>query len=243
MGLISRVSSRTYSFRKNHRKNTKMAIDISHRGMRASRDRKVRRKATKSNDLYLNMLVKLYRFLARRTDSKFNKILLKRLFMSRQYRPALSLSRLSANAKEGKIIVCVGTVTNDTRLNECPKIKLAALRVTETARKRILEAGGEIISLDQLAQQAPLGQNTLLLQGPKRPRSRQTSRRSRCPKDIRRCRCQAIRSIRRTKVRESTRSTSFPSLQKVNSSVFSQKKFKNCFRKVFFIFQKLFLLF
>ena len=58
-----------------------MAIDISHRGMRASGDRKVRRKATKSNDLYLNMLVKLYRFLARRTDSKFNKILLKRLFM------------------------------------------------------------------------------------------------------------------------------------------------------------------
>merc|ERR1712071_722694 len=116
------------------------------------------------------MLVKLYRFLARRTDSKFNKILLKRLFMSRQYRPALSLSRLSANAKEGKIIVCVGTVTNDTRLNECPKIKLAALRVTETARKRILEAGGEIISLGQLAQQAPLGQNTLLLQGPRNAR-------------------------------------------------------------------------
>ena len=90
--------------------------------------------------------------------------------MSRQYRPALSLSRLSANAKEGKTIVCVGTVTNDTRLNECPKIKLAALRVTETARKRILEAGGEIISLDQLAQQAPLGQNTLLLQGPRNAR-------------------------------------------------------------------------
>merc|ERR1712071_82277 len=109
------------------KKHSKMGIDISHK-----KDRKSRRTATKSNDLYLNMLVKLYRFLARRTDSKFSKILLKRLFMSRQYRPALSLSRLSANAKEGKIIVCVGTVTNDTRLNECPKIKLAALRVTET---------------------------------------------------------------------------------------------------------------
>merc|ERR1739848_11592 len=125
------------------------------------------RKSTKSNDLYLNMLVKLYRFLARRTDTKFNKILLKRLFMSRQYRPPLSLSRLSSNAKEGKTIVVVGTVTNDTRLQTVPKVKLAALRVTETARKRILEAGGEIISLDTLATQAPLGQNTLLLQGPR----------------------------------------------------------------------------
>merc|ERR1712179_131966 len=129
MGLISRVSSRTY---RNKNSEIKMAIDISHK-----KDRKVNRKATKSNDLYLNMLVKLYRFLARRTDSKFNKILLKRLFMSRQNRPPLSLSRLSANAKEGKTIVCVGTVTNDTRCNQVPKIKLAALRVTETARKRL----------------------------------------------------------------------------------------------------------
>merc|ERR1711881_501423 len=144
----------------------KMGIDICHK-----KDRKAVRKATKSDDLYLNMLVKLYRFLARRTDSKFNKILLKRLFMSRTNRPPLSLSRLSTNAKEGKTVVVVGTVTNDTRLQTVPKMKLAALRVTETARKRILEAGGEIISLDQLAQQAPLGQNTLLLQGPRNARS------------------------------------------------------------------------
>merc|ERR1712156_726946 len=52
--------------------------------------------------LYLNMLVKLYRFLARRTDSKFNKIMLKRLFMSRQHRPPLSLSRLSATLRKAK---------------------------------------------------------------------------------------------------------------------------------------------
>merc|ERR1712173_309214 len=66
-----------------------MGIDISHK-----KDRKAVRKATKSNDLYLNMLVKLYRFLARRTDSKFNKIMLKRLFMSRQHRPPLFLDFL-----------------------------------------------------------------------------------------------------------------------------------------------------
>merc|ERR1712154_205931 len=112
-------------------------------------------------------LVKLYRFLARRTDSKFNQVVLRRLFMSRRNRQPLSLSRLSANAKEGKTIVCVGTVTNDIRLHNVPKLKLAALRVTETARKRILDAGGEIITLDQLATSAPLGQNTILLQGPR----------------------------------------------------------------------------
>merc|ERR1712226_6182 len=139
-----------------------MAIDISHK-----KDRKAVRKATKSNDLYLNMLVKLYRFLARRTDSKFNNIVLKRLFMSRRNRQPLSLSRLSVKAKENQTSVVVGTVTNDVRLHNVPKMNLAALRVTESARKRILAAGGSITTLDQLAQSAPLGQNTVLLQGPR----------------------------------------------------------------------------
>merc|ERR1712184_125475 len=164
MGLISRVSSRTYRnfFFVKTTKTKNMGIDISHK-----HDRKVRRTATKSDDLYLNMLVKLYRFLARRTDSKFNNIVLKRLFMSRSNRAPMSLSRLSSKIKDNKTVVVVGTVTNDTRVQQVPKMKLAALRVSETARKRILEAGGEIITLDQLAQQAPLGQNTQLLQGPR----------------------------------------------------------------------------
>lgn len=39
-------------------------------------------------------LLQLYRFLARRTNAKFNKIILKRLFMSKTNRPPLSVARL-----------------------------------------------------------------------------------------------------------------------------------------------------
>merc|ERR1712051_245216 len=49
---------------------------------------------------YLRLLVKLYRFLARRTDAKFNKIILRRLFMSKINRPPLSLARLVRNLKK-----------------------------------------------------------------------------------------------------------------------------------------------
>merc|ERR1712080_598461 len=63
-------------------------------------------------DIYLRLLVKLYRFLARRTEAKFNKIVLKRLFMSRINRPPLSLARLTRQMKkdgrDGKIVVVVG---------------------------------------------------------------------------------------------------------------------------------------
>ena len=44
----------------------------------------------------------LYSFLVRRTESKFNKVVLKRLFMSRTNRPPLSLSRL-VKFMEGKV--------------------------------------------------------------------------------------------------------------------------------------------
>ena len=56
----------------------------------------------------------------------------------------------------------IGTVTNDLRIFKVPKLTVAALHVTE---KRILKAGGEVMTLDQLALKAPTGQNTVLLQG------------------------------------------------------------------------------
>ncbi len=63
--------------------------------------------------------------------------------------------------QEDKIAVIVGTVTDDTRLYEVPALKVAALRFTETARARILKAGGEVLTFDQLALRAPTGSNTV----------------------------------------------------------------------------------
>ena len=100
-----------------------MGVDIRH-----NKDRKVRRTEPKSQDIYLRLLVKLYRFLARRSDAKFNKIILRRLFMSKINRPPVSIAKISRQMKksgrEGKIVVIVGTVTNDDRIFDCPKIKV-----------------------------------------------------------------------------------------------------------------------
>ncbi|KAH7223463.1 solute carrier family 25 member 42 [Fusarium oxysporum f. sp. albedinis] len=131
------------------------------------------RTAPKSDNVYLKLLVKLYRFLARRTDSSFNKVVLRRLFTSKINRPPVSLSRIVANInKEGekRTVVVVGTITDDNRLLEFPKVTVAALRFTATARARIVAAGGEAITLDQLALRAPTGSNTLILRGPKNAR-------------------------------------------------------------------------
>ncbi|KAG0071684.1 hypothetical protein BGZ89_009865 [Linnemannia elongata] len=130
------------------------------------------RQAPKSEDVYLLLLVKLYRFLARRTDSSFNKVVLKRLFMSRVNRPPMSVSRVARNmaGKDGKTAVIVGTVTDDNRFLEVPKLSIACLRITKSAKARVLKAGGEVITFDQLALRAPTGANTVLLRGKKNTR-------------------------------------------------------------------------
>jgi len=143
-----------------------MGIDIEKHHVK-----KGNRTAPKSEDPYLLLLVKLYRFLARRTDARFNKVILKRLFMSKINRPPLSLSKIVQESHVGKapgeekIVVLVGTVTDDERLLEVPKLTVAALRFTHSAKERILGAGGECLTLDQLALRAPTGSNTVLLRG------------------------------------------------------------------------------
>merc|ERR1712060_563183 len=87
-------------------------------------------------------------------------------------RPPLSLSKLASSManKEGKIAVVVGTVTDDKRLYDVPKVTVCALRFTETARARITKAGGECLTFDKLALRSPLGQGTVLLRGPVKAR-------------------------------------------------------------------------
>ncbi|XP_048881766.1 60S ribosomal protein L18 [Brienomyrus brachyistius] len=146
-----------------------MGVDIRH-----NKDRKVHRKEPKSQDIYLRLLVKLYRFLARRSTAPFNKVVLKRLFMSKTNRPPLSLSRLIRKMKlpgrDNKTAVVVGTITDDVRIQDIPKLKVCALRVTDRARRRILKSGGQVMTFDQLALAAPKGQSTVLLSGPRKSR-------------------------------------------------------------------------
>ncbi|XP_023802345.1 60S ribosomal protein L18, partial [Cyanistes caeruleus] len=77
--------------------------------------------------LFLPVL-QLYRFLARRTNAPFNRVVLKRLFMSRSNRPPLALSRLirmmRKPGREDKTAVVVGTVTDDVRIQNVPKLKV-----------------------------------------------------------------------------------------------------------------------
>ncbi|CAG8481833.1 690_t:CDS:1 [Paraglomus occultum] len=89
--------------------------------------------------------------------------------MSRVNRATLSLSRINRFMKDkdgGQTCVFVGTVVDDDRLLDFNlKNTVCALRFTKTAKARILKAGGEVITFDELAKRAPTGSKTVLLRG------------------------------------------------------------------------------
>jgi len=94
--------------------------------------------------------------------------------MSKINKPPISIARIarriSKKGCDGKMVVIVGTITDDVRLLNVPKMSVCALRFTDGARARIVKAGGECLTMDQLALLAPTGKNTLLLQGPRKNR-------------------------------------------------------------------------
>jgi large subunit ribosomal protein L18e len=75
--------------------------------------------------------------------------------------------------QESKVAVIVAAVTDDVRLDghAFPALKVAALRFTEGARARIVKAGGECMTFDQLALARPKGENTVLLRGKRTART------------------------------------------------------------------------
>ena len=139
-----------------------MGIDLlDKRGRRAVRT------APKGDNPYIYLLTRIYRFLARRTGSRFNKTILKRLCQSRVTRRPISLSKVAVNSKKDRKVVVVADVLDDIRLKTFPKVEVCALRFSEGARNRIEGAGGRCLTFDQLATESPTGANVILLRGKK----------------------------------------------------------------------------
>ena len=121
-----------------------MGIDIMAGGRKATK--KSGRTAPKSENLYLRLLVKLYRFLSRRTDAKFNATVLKRLMSSNTNKPQLSIKGLAKfagmEANAGKTLVVVGPVTDDVA-NSNRAGEAMYERVIKRLREELSDEGAE----------------------------------------------------------------------------------------------------
>eukprot|EP00906_Rhabdomonas_costata_P000462 RCo000600 len=128
-----------------------------------------RRTHTKSENPYLRVLIRIYKFLQRRAACPFNRAVASRLIKSRMYRPPVSTGKIvrcmHMPQNRSKIAVVVGDVTCDTFRMFLPKLNVCALRFTKLARRRIEKSGGKCLTFDQLAMIAPKGTDCMLIRG------------------------------------------------------------------------------
>ncbi|CAD7682694.1 unnamed protein product [Nyctereutes procyonoides] len=101
----------------------------------------------------------LYKCLARQTNSTFNQVVLKRLFISRTNQPPLSLFQMIQKMKlpgqEDKTSVVVGIITHDVCVQEVPKPKVYELPRSSLAQRHTHKARGKILTFDQLTLDSP----------------------------------------------------------------------------------------
>merc|ERR1712224_1144062 len=124
----------------------------------------------KNTDPYYCLLIQLYGFLQRNIPSKFNQTVLKRLLIKRAKRTQMCISELCRLMKgKNGMAVFVGTLTDDKRvsLKINHKLKVCAIRFTQTALNKITSNGGQCLTFDQLALLAPKGTGCNLLRGRK----------------------------------------------------------------------------
>ncbi|MEM3012821.1 MAG: 50S ribosomal protein L18e [Candidatus Hadarchaeales archaeon] len=88
--------------------------------------------------------------------------LAERLSGPRRSRAEVNLSHLNRCAGEGETVVVPGKVLAAGRLTK--PLRVAAFGFSGTARRKILSAGGEVLSLAQLLEQNPEGKNLRIVE-------------------------------------------------------------------------------
>ncbi len=83
------------------------------------------------------------------------------LYKPTRSRITVNLSKINRYAKEGEMVLVPGKVLGAGRLEK--KLVVAAYAFSETAIKKIKEAGGEAITLLEAAKRNPKGSNTRII--------------------------------------------------------------------------------
>lgn len=85
----------------------------------------------------------------------------RKLSRSTRSRVEVNVSEINRNSKDGETIVVPGVVLSAGSIEK--KVSVAAWRFSGTADKKIAEAGGRAITIDELRKENPKGTNVKLM--------------------------------------------------------------------------------
>lgn len=99
--------------------------------------------------------------LAKENDSRLWKDIAERLEKSKDGIVEVNVGRISRYANTGETVIVPGIVLGSGDIDE--PINVAALYFSETAKKKITDAGGRILSLEELMKENSKGTNVRIM--------------------------------------------------------------------------------
>ena len=97
----------------------------------------------------------------KRSGSPIWKCIEKKFKNSRSNRSEVNVSKLDNITKEGDIVIVPGKVLGSGIINH--KIILSSFSISVTAMKKVIDCGGEVITINELVEQYPDGKGVRII--------------------------------------------------------------------------------
>lgn len=97
----------------------------------------------------------------KRSGSPIWKSIEKKFQSSRSNRSEVNVSKLDNITKEGDIVIVPGKVLGSGIINH--KIILSSFSISVTAMKKVIDCGGEVITINELVEQYPDGKGVRII--------------------------------------------------------------------------------
>ncbi len=122
---------------------------------------KIRRMQRRKSNPNLVTLIDVLLSEAAKNDAAIWKDVAERLAKPRQLYAEVNVSKIDRYAKAGEYVVVPGKVLGGGRISK--PVKVAALSFSETAKRKITEAGGECMRIEELLKKNPSGSGVRIM--------------------------------------------------------------------------------
>jgi len=101
------------------------------------------------------MLARFLRKAARANSASIWRVVAEFVEKPRRQRVIVNVGKLNRVAKEGDVVVVPGKLLAGGQLNK--KIIVAAVKISPKAARKVIEAGGEVLTIPELVRKYPRG--------------------------------------------------------------------------------------
>ncbi len=119
-------------------------------------------KRTGPTDINLRRLIRYLRKKSNEENVKIWKDIAWRLERPRRQRAEVNISKINRYTKEGDMVVVPGSVLGAGNLDH--KVIVAAWKFSEKAKEKIIQAGGEAITIEELVERNPKGSGVIIME-------------------------------------------------------------------------------